>query len=54
MVSGFVPLLATGLVAAAGKHWWPAAVILVVVSLLTAGAGVIAPGMSVPLPNFKH
>jgi MFS family permease len=54
VISGFIPLLATGLVAAADKHWWPAAAILVFVSLLTAAAGVVAPGMSVQLENFKH
>ena len=54
MVSGFIPLLATGMVAAASDHWWPAAVLLVVLSLFTAVAGVIAPRMSVSLPGFKH
>lgn len=54
MLSGFVPLLATGLVAAASNHWWPAAAILVALSVLTAIAGVIAPRMSVDLPGFKH
>ncbi|WP_104101654.1 MFS transporter [Arthrobacter sp. 08Y14] len=54
MVSGFIPLLATGLVAAASDHWWPAAAMLVVLSLFTAAAGTIAPRMSVDLPGFKH
>lgn len=54
MLSGFVPLVATGLVASAGNHWWPAAVILVFLSLFTAVAGVMAPRMSVDLPGFKH
>ncbi len=54
MVSGFVPLLAIALVAAAGNHWWPAAAMLVFLSLFTAVAGVIAPRMSVDLPDFKH
>ncbi|GAA1345884.1 MFS transporter [Arthrobacter roseus] len=54
MVSGFIPLLAIALVAAAGDHWWPAAAILVFLSLFTAVAGVIAPRMSVDLPDFKH
>jgi MFS family permease len=54
MISGFIPLLATGLVAWADKQWWPAAAILIVLSLLTAGAGVVAPRMSVALPGFKH
>ncbi|MEV7647297.1 MFS transporter [Arthrobacter sp. NPDC089319] len=54
MLSGFVPLLATGLVASAGNHWWPAAVMLVFLSLFTAVAGIVAPRMSVNLPGFKH
>jgi MFS family permease len=54
MLSGFIPLLATGLVASAGNHWWPAAVMLVFLSLFTAVAGVVAPRMSVNLPGFKH
>ncbi|TJY72575.1 MHS family MFS transporter [Arthrobacter sp. CAU 1506] len=54
MLSGFIPLLATGLVASAGNHWWPAAVMLVFLSLFTAVAGAVAPRMSVNLPGFKH
>lgn len=54
MLSGFIPLLATGFVAAAGDHWWPAAAMLVFLSLFTAVAGAIAPRMSVKLPGFKH
>jgi MFS family permease len=54
MVSGFVPLLATAFVAGAGNHWWPAAAMLVFLSLFTAVAGVIAPRMSVDLPGYKH
>ncbi len=54
MVSGFIPLLAIALVASAGDHWWPAAAILVFLSLFTSVAGVIAPRMSVDLPDFKH
>ena len=54
MLSGFVPLLATGMVAAAANHWWPAAAMLVFLSLFTAVAGAVAPRMSVDLPGFKH
>ncbi|KAB1662306.1 MHS family MFS transporter [Pseudoclavibacter chungangensis] len=54
MLSGFVPLLATGVTAAANDAWWPAALILVVTSLLTAVAGIFIPRLSVPLPGFKH
>lgn len=54
MLSGFIPLLATGFVASAGDHWWPAAAMLVFLSLFTAFAGAIAPRLSVSLPGFKH
>lgn len=54
MISGFIPLAATGMVAAAHNHWWPAAAILIVVSLCTAVAGIVSPKMSVNLPGFKH
>lgn len=54
MVSGFIPLLATGFVASAGDSWWPAAAMLVFLSLFTAFAGAIAPKLSVKLPGFKH
>ncbi|MBM6620589.1 MFS transporter [Micrococcaceae bacterium RIT802] len=54
MLSGFIPLLAVSVTAAADKHWWPAAVILIVLSLFTAVAGYLAPRMSVDLPGFKH
>ncbi|WP_026820967.1 MFS transporter [Arthrobacter castelli] len=54
MISGFVPLMATALVASAANHWWPAAAMLVFLSLFTTVAGIIAPRMSVDLPGFKH
>ena len=54
MISGFIPMLATGFVASAGNHWWPAAAMLVFLSLFTAFAGAIAPRLSVDLPGFKH
>ena len=54
MLSGFIPLLATSFVASAGDHWWPAAAMLVFLSLFTAFAGFVAPCMSVDLPGFKH
>ena len=54
MLSGFIPLLATGFVAAASDHWWPAAAMLAFLSLFTAFAGAIAPRLSVDLPGFKH
>ncbi len=54
MLSGFIPLLATGFVSAAHGHWWPAAAMLTFLSLFTAFAGAIAPRLSVDLPGFKH
>lgn len=54
MISGFVPFMATALVASAANHWWPAAAMLVFLSLFTMVAGIIAPRMSVDLPGFKH
>jgi Na+/melibiose symporter-like transporter len=54
MLSGFVPLVTTAMVAAAGDHWWPAAALLVAVSAFTAVAGYLAPRMSQDLPGFKH
>ncbi|MEY9257389.1 MFS family permease [Brevibacterium epidermidis] len=54
MLSGFIPLLATSFVASAGDHWWPAAAMLVFLSLFTAFAGYVAPRLSVDLPGFKH
>lgn len=54
VLAGFVPLAATALVATASNHWWPAAVLLIVLSLVTAFAGWIAPKLSVSLPGFKH
>lgn len=54
MISGFIPLLATSLVAATDNHWWTAAAMLAFLSLFTAVAGAIAPRLSVQLPGFKH
>ncbi|MEV8338695.1 MFS transporter [Leucobacter sp. NPDC077196] len=54
MLSGFIPLLATGFVAAAADHWWPAAAMLIFLSLFSAFAGAVAPRLSVNLPGFKH
>ena len=54
MLSGLIPLVATATVAAAGDHWWPAAALLVFLSLFTAASGLITPRMSVRLEGFKH
>lgn len=54
MVAGFIPLVVTGLVAAADDAWWPAALMLALISIITAVCGAIAPRFSVTLPGFKH
>jgi MFS family permease len=46
IVSGFVPLLATGLLAASGGRSWSPAALLVVIALITAACGALAPRMS--------
>jgi hypothetical protein len=46
IVSGFVPLLATALQAATGGGSWSAAVLLIVIALITALGGVLAPRLS--------
>lgn len=43
VVSGFVPLLATALLVASGGKSWTPALMLVVIALITAGCGVLAP-----------
>lgn len=54
VVAGFVPFMATAWVAAADKHWWPAAALLAGIALLTLIGGLLAPRHSVDLPGFKH
>ncbi len=46
IVSGFVPLLATALLGASGGQSWSPALLLVVIALITAGCGALAPRMS--------
>jgi MFS family permease len=46
IVSGFVPLLATALLGASGGRSWSPALLLVVIALITAGCGALAPRMS--------
>ena len=54
MNSEFIPLLATCVVASTDGAWWPAAAMLVYLSLFTAFADAIAPKLSVKLTGFKH
>lgn len=54
MLSGFIPVIATALVATAANHWWPAAAMLAFLSLFTAFSALVSPRMSVNLPGFKH
>ncbi|MGP0224571.1 MFS transporter [Paenarthrobacter sp. NCHU4564] len=54
VISGFVPLIATALVAATGNSYWPGAIILLVVSALTALSGLFLPGLSIKEEGMKH
>lgn len=54
VISGFVPLIATALVAANGNSYWPGAVILLIVSVLTALSGIFLPGLSIKEEGMKH
>ncbi|ALV45207.1 MFS transporter [Arthrobacter alpinus] len=53
VISGFVPLIATALVAANGNSFWPGAAILVVVSILTALSGIFLPALSIKEEGMK-
>ncbi len=46
VVSGFVPLLATGLLTVSDGRSWAPALLLVVIALITAGSGALAPRIS--------
>jgi MFS family permease len=46
VVSGFVPLLATALLTVSDGRSWSPALLLVVIALITAGAGALAPHLS--------
>ncbi|MEV7603880.1 MFS transporter [Paenarthrobacter sp. NPDC089322] len=54
VISGFVPLIATALVAANGNSYWPGAIILLVVSALTALSGLFLPALSIKEEGMKH
>jgi len=54
MISGFVPLIATALVAATGNSFWPGAIILLVVSIMTALSGIFLPALSIEEKGMKH
>ena len=54
VISGFVPLIATALVAANGNSFWPGAIILLVVSALTALSGLFLPSLSIEEEGMKH
>lgn len=53
-ISGFIPMIAVAVVALAGNTWWPAAVLLAVISAITVTGGLVAPRLSQDLPGFKH
>jgi MFS family permease len=46
IVSGFVPLLGTWLLTVSDGRSWPAALLLVVIALITAASGALAPRIS--------
>jgi hypothetical protein len=54
VISGFIPLIATALVAASGNSFWPGAIILLVVSVLTALSGMVLPALSIEEEGMKH
>lgn len=54
VISGFIPLIATALVAANGNSFWPGAIILLVVSVLTALSGMVLPALSIEEEGMKH
>jgi MFS family permease len=47
VVSGFVPLMATALLGISGGGSWSVALLLVVIALITAACGAIAPRLSI-------
>jgi MFS family permease len=46
VISGFVPLMATALLAVSGGSSWSPALLLVVIALITAASGALAPALS--------
>jgi hypothetical protein len=47
LVGGPLPLVATAAVAAAGGAWWPVAVLMIVLVLITALSVIMAPAPAV-------
>jgi MFS family permease len=47
VISGFVPLIATALLAASGGGSWTPSLLLVVIALVTAACGALAPALSI-------
>lgn len=54
IIGGFVPVVATAITAAAHGAWWPAALLLAGISLLTALGAALAPRLSVDLGGYRH
>lgn len=54
VAAGFVPLIATAVVAAADNAWWPAALLLVLVSLISVVCGACAPRLSQKITGYLH
>ena len=54
VLAGLTPLVATVLVTLANESWWPAAVLLIVVALLSALGAWLAPKFSQHYQGYKH
>ncbi|MFT8704489.1 MFS transporter [Bifidobacterium aquikefiricola] len=52
--SGFMPLIATALVGSAGGAWWPAAVLLIVISAFTIFGSILTPRLSIRETGIKY
>lgn len=54
IIAGLTPLIATALVTAAADAWWPAALLLVVLALLSSVGAALAPKYSQQYEGYKH
>lgn len=54
VLAGLTPLIATALVTASGDSWVPAAVMLVLFSLLSTVGAILAPKLSQQYEGYKH
>lgn len=54
VLAGLTPLIATALVTAASDAWWPAAMMLVIIALLSVLGAWLAPRFSQKYEGYKH